>query len=97
MLATVGWILIVLLFAVGMAGTVYPVLPGAIAILFAFLVYGWFFSFDPFGVWFWIFQILIVVVLFVADYVVSAWGSKSSGAPSYPPRSAQSASLSARL
>jgi uncharacterized protein YqgC (DUF456 family) len=79
LLATVGWILIVLLFAVGMAGTVYPILPGAIAIFFAFLVYGWFFSFDPFGVWFWIIQVLIVVVLFVADYVVSAWGVKRFG------------------
>lgn len=74
-----GWILIIALFAVGLAGAVYPILPGALAIYLAFLVYGWFFSFDSFGVWFWIIQTLIVVVLFVADYVVGAWGTKKFG------------------
>lgn len=74
-----GWILIIALFAVGLAGAVYPILPGALAIYLAFFVYGWFFSFDSFGVWFWIIQTLIVVVLFVADYVVGAWGTKKFG------------------
>lgn len=75
----IGWILIVALFAVGLAGAVYPILPGALAIYLAFFVYGWFFSFDLFGAWFWIIQTLIVVVLFVADYVVGAWGTKKFG------------------
>ncbi|MGG1615733.1 DUF456 domain-containing protein [Paenibacillus sp. NRS-1782] len=75
----VGWIIIVALFIVGMAGAVYPVLPGALAIYFAFFVYGWFFSFAPYNVWFWIIQTLIVVALFVADYAVTAWGVKRFG------------------
>ncbi len=75
----VGWILIIILFAVGMAGAIVPILPGALAILAAFFVYGWFFSFSPFGAWFWITQTLIIVVLFVADYAVSAWGVKRFG------------------
>ncbi|GGF60636.1 hypothetical protein GCM10010912_02280 [Paenibacillus albidus] len=74
-----GWTLIIALFAVGLAGAVYPILPGALAIYFAFFVYGWFFSFEPLTVWFWIVQTLIVVVLFVADYVVGAWGVKKFG------------------
>jgi len=74
-----GWILIVVLFVVGMAGAVYPILPGALAIYAAFFVYGWFFSFEPFGWWFWGFQTAIVVVLFVADYMVNAWGVKKYG------------------
>ncbi|QTH39970.1 DUF456 domain-containing protein [Cohnella sp. LGH] len=74
-----GWVLIVALFAVGMAGAIYPILPGALAIYAAFFVYGWFFSFEPFGWWFWIIQTLIVVVLFVADYMVNAWGVKKFG------------------
>lgn len=32
-----GWILIIALFAVGLAGAVYPILPGALAIYLAFL------------------------------------------------------------
>lgn len=74
-----GWILVIALFAVGMAGAVYPVLPGVLAIYFAFFVYGWFFSFEPFGWFFWIIQTLIVVVLMVADYAVGAWGVKKFG------------------
>lgn len=78
-MAILGWILIIALFTVGLAGAVYPILPGALAIYLAFFVYGWFFSFEPFGVWFWIIQTLIVVVLFVADYIVGAWGVKKFG------------------
>ncbi|HEY2494235.1 MAG TPA: DUF456 family protein [Paenibacillus sp.] len=74
-----GWILIIALFGIGMAGAVFPVLPGALAIYLAFFVYGWFFGFDAFGAWFWIIQTLIVVVLFVADYIVGAWGTKKFG------------------
>lgn len=75
----IGWLLIAALFALGMAGAVFPVLPGALAIYAAFFVYGFFFSFEPFGFWFWTIQTLIVVLLFVADYVVSAWGVKKYG------------------
>lgn len=74
-----GWTLVILLFAVGMAGAIYPILPGALAIYAAFFVYGLFFSFSEFGVWFWIIQTLIVIVLFIADYAVSAWGVKRFG------------------
>ncbi|WP_425436705.1 DUF456 domain-containing protein [Paenibacillus donghaensis] len=62
-----------------MAGAVYPILPGALAIYLAFFVYGWFFSFASFNVWFWIIQTVIVVALFIADYVVGAWGVKKFG------------------
>ncbi|WP_068500674.1 DUF456 domain-containing protein [Paenibacillus kribbensis] len=75
----IGWIVIVVLFIVGMAGAVYPVLPGALAIYFAFFVYGWFFSFASYNALFWIIQTLIVVALFVADYAVNAWGVKRFG------------------
>jgi uncharacterized protein YqgC (DUF456 family) len=74
-----GWIIIVVLFVVGMAGAIYPILPGALAIYAAFFVYGWFFTFKPFGFWFWSFQTVIVVVLIAADYIVNAWGVKKYG------------------
>ncbi|MRN56510.1 DUF456 family protein [Paenibacillus sp. LC-T2] len=74
-----GWVLIIALFAVGLVGAVYPILPGALAIYLAFFVYGWFFSFHSFGAVFWIIQTLIVVALFVSDYVVGAWGIKKFG------------------
>ncbi|PZD94366.1 DUF456 domain-containing protein [Paenibacillus sambharensis] len=75
----IGWILVIVLFLVGLAGAVYPILPGALAIYAAFFVYGFFISFEPFGWIFWTLQTLIVVVLFVADYAVNAWGVKRFG------------------
>ncbi|BBH21679.1 hypothetical protein Back11_30240 [Paenibacillus baekrokdamisoli] len=74
-----GWIIVILLFAVGLAGAIFPILPGALAIYAAFFAYGFFISFQPFGFWFWTIQTLIVVVLFIADYAVSAWGVKKYG------------------
>lgn len=79
MVTVLGWILVVGLFIVGMAGAVYPVLPGVLAVYFAFFVYGWFFTFEPFGWFFWIIQTLIVIALLVADYAVGAWGVKKFG------------------
>ena len=78
-LEIIGWILVVVLFAVGMAGTIFPILPGAVAIYAAYFVYGLCISFEPFGIWFWSIQTVIVIVLFIADYVVSAWGVKKYG------------------
>ncbi|MBD0383451.1 DUF456 domain-containing protein [Paenibacillus sedimenti] len=74
-----GWILVILLFVVGMVGAVYPVLPGVLAIYGAFFLYGWMISFEPFGVWFWLIQSLIVLIVIVADYAVSALGVKKFG------------------
>ncbi|SDT19022.1 hypothetical protein SAMN05444162_3364 [Paenibacillaceae bacterium GAS479] len=75
----IGWILVVVLFIVGMAGAVYPILPGALAIYAAFFVYGFFISFKPFGFVFWTLQTIIVAALFIADYAVNAWGVKKFG------------------
>ncbi|RXZ84260.1 DUF456 domain-containing protein [Paenibacillaceae bacterium] len=74
-----GWILVIALFVVGMAGAIVPILPGVLAIYAAFFVYGLFITFEPFGFWFWTIQTLILVALFIADYAVSAWGVKRFG------------------
>lgn len=74
-----AWIIVILLFIVGMAGAVYPILPGALAIYAALFVYGFMISFEPFGWVFWTLQTLLVAVLFLADYAVSAWGVKRFG------------------
>ncbi|WP_068773913.1 DUF456 domain-containing protein [Paenibacillus sp. FJAT-26967] len=74
-----GWSLIILLFVIGMVGAVYPILPGALAIYAAFFVYGFFFSFEPFGFWFWFIQTVIVIAITIGDYLVSALGVKKFG------------------
>jgi uncharacterized protein YqgC (DUF456 family) len=74
-----AWFIVIALFIVGMVGAVYPVLPGAVAIYFAFFVYGWMVGFESFGFWFWLAQTTIVIILLVADYAVSALGVKRFG------------------
>ena len=74
-----GWVLVVVLFVVGMAGAIFPILPGVLAVYAAFFVYGLFFGFTEFGVWFWLLQTSVVIAILVADYVVSAWGVKKFG------------------
>jgi uncharacterized protein len=79
MLEIIAWIVIVVLFIVGMAGAVYPILPGVLAIYAAFFVYGFMITFEPFGWFFWTVQTLILAVLILADYAVNAWGVKRYG------------------
>ncbi|MFF3925753.1 DUF456 domain-containing protein [Paenibacillus lactis] len=74
-----GWIIVIVLFIIGMAGAIYPILPGVIAIYLALFVYGWFFTFAHYDAWFWTIQTIILVVLFIADYAVNAWGVKKLG------------------
>ncbi|WNR45622.1 DUF456 domain-containing protein [Paenibacillus roseipurpureus] len=76
---TFGWIVVILLFVIGMVGAVYPILPGVLAIYGAFFLYGWLISWEPFGFWFWLIQTLIVIIIMVADYAVSAMGVKKFG------------------
>jgi len=78
-LEILAWVIVVLLFVIGMLGAVYPILPGAVAIYAAFFVYGFMVSFKPFDWVFWTIQTLIVAVLFIADYAVNAWGVKRYG------------------
>lgn len=71
-----GWLSVIVLFLVGMVGAIYPILPGALTIYAAFLVYGLCISFEPFGFMFWTIETVIVAALFIADYVANVWGIK---------------------
>lgn len=74
-----AWIIVILLFIIGMAGTIYPILPGVIAIYAAFFIYGWMVSFEAFGPWFWTIQTTILVMIIIADYALSAASVKKFG------------------
>jgi uncharacterized protein YqgC (DUF456 family) len=79
MLDIIGWIVIILLLIIGMAGAVLPIIPGVIAVLAAFVAYGLFFSFEPFGFWFWSIQIIIAATILLSDYMISVLGVKAFG------------------
>ncbi|MDQ1145028.1 uncharacterized protein YqgC (DUF456 family) [Bacillus sp. SORGH_AS 510] len=73
------WIIITVLFIVAFVGLVYPIIPSVIFLLAGFLLYGVFFSFEPFHWLFWVIQGLFIALLFVADYIANMIGIKKYG------------------
>ncbi|MBN6888882.1 uncharacterized protein ACUXCC_003825 [Cytobacillus horneckiae] len=74
-----AWTIIIILFIVAFAGLVYPIIPSVLFIAAGFIVYGLFFSFEPFNWLFWTIQILFVILLFGADYISNMIGVKKYG------------------
>lgn len=77
----VGWILVIACFIISFVGLVYPIIPGVLFLVGGFLLYGLFFSFAELSWWFWIIEILFVVLLFGADTLANAFGIKNLVAP----------------
>ncbi|MGY4796479.1 DUF456 domain-containing protein [Lysinibacillus sp. FSL K6-0057] len=75
----VGWILVIACFMISFIGLVYPIIPGVLFLVGGFLLYGLFFSFAELSWWFWVIEILFVVLLFGADTVANAFGIKKFG------------------
>lgn len=73
------WIVIVALFVIAFVGLIYPIIPSVLFIVAGFVIYGFCFSFEPFGWLFWLIQGLFVVLLFGADYFSNMIGVKKFG------------------
>ena len=73
------WTLIIILFVIAFIGLVYPIIPSVLFVLGGFILYGVFFSFEPFNWLFWLIQGLFVLLLFGADYVANLIGIKKFG------------------
>jgi len=80
--AVIGMILAILLFILGLAGTVLPALPGAPLIWLGMLVYGLFTRFATLTFGFYVWQAVAVVVTLLIDYVATAYGTKRYGGSS---------------
>ncbi|RFU65719.1 DUF456 domain-containing protein [Peribacillus glennii] len=76
---TIYWILIAAAFVIGFIGLVFPVIPSVLFIFGGILLYGFLLTFEPFNWVFWVIQILLVVLLFMADYVANMIGVKKYG------------------
>ncbi|EAZ85045.1 DUF456 domain-containing protein [Lysinibacillus fusiformis] len=75
----VGWFLIIACFIISFVGLVYPIIPGVLFLVGGFLLYGLFFSFAELSWWFWVIELLFVVLLFGADTLANAFGIKKFG------------------
>lgn len=75
----IAWILIIAFFVIAFIGLIYPIIPSVIFIIGGFIVYGWFYSFSDLPWWFWVIEILLVILLFGADTVSNLVGVKKFG------------------
>ena len=73
------WLVIGLVFIIGFVGLIYPIIPSVLFIIGGMLLYGVFFTFEPFSVFFWIIQGMFVLLLFGADYLANLFGVKKFG------------------
>ncbi|MFA5384354.1 MAG: DUF456 domain-containing protein [Eubacteriales bacterium] len=75
----IGLILAIILFVIGLAGTILPVLPGAPIIFLGMIVYGLLTGFSNLTWGFFIWQALFTVLTFAIDYIASMWGTRRHG------------------
>lgn len=78
-MAVIGMILAILLFILGLAGTVLPVLPGAPLVWLGMLVYGLFTGFAKLTAGFYVGQGVAVALTLLIDYAATAYGTKRYG------------------
>jgi len=75
----IGWIIAIAMFIIAFTGLVYPIIPSALFIIGGFLLYGLIDTFDAMTSWFWIIQVLFVILLFGADTLSNLVGVKKFG------------------
>ncbi|MDQ0218297.1 DUF456 domain-containing protein [Peribacillus cavernae] len=76
---TIYWVLIAIMIIIGFIGLVFPIIPSVLFIFGGILLYGFLFTFEQFNWIFWVIQILLVILLFTADYVANMFGIKKYG------------------
>ena len=74
-----AWGIIIALFVIAFIGLIYPIIPSVLFILGGFIVYGFFYSFSDLPWWFWVIEILFVILLFGADTLSNLVGVKKFG------------------
>ena len=77
------WVLAIALIAVGVAGTVLPVLPGAILVFAGIALAAWIDDFARIPVWLLGIFAAMTVAAWLIDYVAAALGAKRAGASRY--------------
>lgn len=78
-MATGALIIAIILFIVGLLGTVLPILPGAILIYGGMIIYGLMTGFATLDFTFFLIQGLVFAFIFVVDYWATAAGTRRFG------------------
>jgi uncharacterized protein YqgC (DUF456 family) len=75
-----GWIAVVLLIVVGVAGTVLPALPGTLLVLGGIVLGAWLDDFTRVGPWTLAAITVLAVLAWVTDYLATVLGARKAGA-----------------
>jgi hypothetical protein len=78
-LKTIALIVTIIMFIIGIIGTILPALPGVVLIFGGMLVYGFMTNFEGLSIWFFVIQLLAMAVIFVMDFIASAVSTKNYG------------------
>lgn len=73
------WVIITVLFVIAFIGLIYPIIPSVLFIYIGFIVYGFLFEFGELTISFWLLQLLLTSLLFLADYASNLFGVKKYG------------------
>jgi uncharacterized protein YqgC (DUF456 family) len=77
------WVLVIVMIAIGIAGTVLPALPGVVFVFGGILLGAWIDDFQKVGAWTLGICAVLAVLAFVLDYVATALAAKRAGASRY--------------
>ena len=69
-------IISLIIMLIGLISMVFTFSIGASLILIGMVVYGFLVGFEPFSVWFWIGQIILLIIIFVIEYATSIFNIK---------------------
>lgn len=76
---TAALIIAIIMFIIGIAGTILPALPGVVLIFGGMLIYGFMTDFANLSLWFFVMQLLVMAVIFVVDFIASAVSTSKYG------------------
>ncbi len=74
-----GFLLAAPIIAIGIAGTILPILPGTVMILSGFIIYGLIAGFEGMGIYFFVGQSILVALSYLVDFIATALGVKMYG------------------
>ncbi|HOW23754.1 MAG TPA: DUF456 domain-containing protein [Sedimentibacter sp.] len=76
---TLALVLAIIMFLIGLIGTILPALPGVLLIFGGMLVYGFMTGFASLSIWFFVMQLLVMAVIFIVDFIASVVSTKKYG------------------
>ena len=69
----------IIMFVIGIIGTILPALPGVILIFGGMVLYGFMTNFTGLSIYFFIMQSIVMLVIFLVDFLASAVSTKKYG------------------